>query len=68
MLTRDLADMNTSESDAFLGRVKSANTLGRIGTVEEVGAAVVFLASDSSSYISGTNIVVDAGFTAVKSF
>ena len=68
MLTRDLADMNTNESDAFLGRVKSANTLGRIGTVEEVGAAVVFLASDASSYISGTNIVVDAGFTAVKSF
>ena len=68
MLTRDLADMNTNESDSYLGRVKSANTLGRIGTVEEVGAAVVFLASDASSYISGTNIVVDAGFTAVKSF
>jgi len=68
MLTRDLSDMNVDDAGAFLNRVKSANTLGRIGTVAEVGAVVVFLASDESSYVSGANIVVDAGFTAVKSF
>ena len=68
MLTRDLSDMNVDDAGAFMNRVKSANTLGRIGTVAEVGAVVVFLASDESSYVSGANIVVDAGFTAVKSF
>lgn len=68
MLRRDLADMNTEEVEGFMDRVRAANTLGRIGTVEEVGALVVFLASDASSYISGTNILIDAGFSAVKTF
>ena len=47
---------------------RPANTLGRVGTVEEIGALVVFLASDAAGYISSTNIVIDAGFTAVKAF
>ncbi len=68
MLRRDLDDMNVEESEGFLDRVRAANTLGRIGTVEEVGALVMFLASDASSYISGTNVYIDAGFTAVKTF
>lgn len=68
MLTRDLEDMNVDEAENFMDRVDAANTLGRVGTVEEVGALIVFLASDASSYISSTNIVIDAGFTAVKAF
>ena len=68
MLTRDLEDMNVDEAENFMDRVHAANTLGRVGTVEEVGALVVFLASDAAGYISSTNIVIDAGFTAVKAF
>ncbi len=68
MLTRDLADMNVSEAEGFLQRVRDANTLGRIGTPEEVGKVVAYLASDDASYITATNIVVDGGFTAVKTF
>ena len=68
MLTRDLADMNVDEAEGFMERVYAANTLGRVGSVEELGALVVFLASDAASYISSTNIVIDAGFTAVKAF
>ncbi len=68
MLTRDLEDMNVDEAENFMDRVYAANTLGRVGTVEEIGALVVFLASDVAGYISSTNIVIDAGFTAVKAF
>jgi NAD(P)-dependent dehydrogenase (short-subunit alcohol dehydrogenase family) len=39
----------------------SERPLGRIGTAEEIARAVVFLACDDSSYITGTALVVDGG-------
>ncbi len=39
--------------------------LGRFGTSDEIAKAVVFLASDDSSYITGTELFVDGGFAQV---
>jgi len=39
--------------------------MGRAGRREEVGYAVLFLASDEASYITGTELVVDGGYLAV---
>jgi NAD(P)-dependent dehydrogenase (short-subunit alcohol dehydrogenase family) len=38
---------------------------GRLGTVEEIGRAIAFAASDACTYMTGTEIVVDGGYTAV---
>jgi 3-oxoacyl-[acyl-carrier protein] reductase len=56
-------EMNPSGGD-FAPPQKAATALGRYGRPEEVAAAVVFLASPSASYITGTALDVDGGFNA----
>jgi NAD(P)-dependent dehydrogenase (short-subunit alcohol dehydrogenase family) len=45
--------------------IANAVPLGRFGTPDEIAKAVVFLASDDSSYITGTELFVDGGFAQV---
>jgi NAD(P)-dependent dehydrogenase (short-subunit alcohol dehydrogenase family) len=52
------------ENKAFLDSVLAKIKLGRLGQVEDIMGALVFLASDASALITGTSIVVDGGWTA----
>jgi len=45
--------------------ISTAIPLGRLGKPDEIAAAVVFLASDDASYITGTELFVDGGFAQV---
>jgi NAD(P)-dependent dehydrogenase (short-subunit alcohol dehydrogenase family) len=45
--------------------ISNSVPLGRFGTPDEIAKAVVFLASDDSSYITGTELFVDGGFAQV---
>ena len=48
-----------------LKTIQAAVPLGRLGTSTEIAKAVVFLASDDSSYITGAEVFVDGGFAQV---
>lgn len=45
--------------------ISTVTPLGRLGTPDEIAKAVVFLASDDSSYITGIELFVDGGFAQV---
>jgi len=53
------------EDRAFKDRVLSQIALGRLGQVEDLMGAVVYLASDASRLVTGSALMVDGGWTAV---
>ena len=57
----DKAGVTREDIDQFVATVP----MGRVGTPDEVAKAAVFLASDDSSYITGTELFVDGGFAQV---
>ena len=58
-----LASSETGEQRRKM--ISSGVPLGRLGTPDEIARAVVFLASDDSSYVTGTELFVDGGFAQV---
>ena len=52
-------------SEERLARLNSKHAMGRIGEPEEVARTVLHLASDESSFITGSALVVDGGYTAM---
>ncbi len=50
--------------ESFIQRLNQKVPLGRVASPDEIVGTVVFLASDAASYITGTQIVVDGGWTA----
>lgn len=57
--------LNSSPSpEKLLKDTESLHPMGRIGTPEDVGALVAFLASPLAEYINGVNLTIDGGLTA----
>jgi NAD(P)-dependent dehydrogenase (short-subunit alcohol dehydrogenase family) len=62
--TLTLAGISNDQPAAFLEAYEARVPMGRMLRAEEALGALVFLASDASSYVTGSNVVVDGGWSA----
>jgi len=63
--TPGLEGLAPGNRDALFDALASGVPLGRVGNADEIATAVVFLASDDSSFITGTELFVDGGAAQV---
>lgn len=64
--TEDAEGQNSvAEDSPFVTRLKGYTVLNRIGRPRELVGALLFLASDASTYVTGQNLNIDGGWTAV---
>lgn len=57
-----------NEGEGFLEASQKMSPMGRMGTGKEVAMTAVFLASDESAFITGTDIVVDGGLSSLPRY
>ncbi|MEH1814739.1 MAG: SDR family oxidoreductase [Nostoc sp.] len=61
----DHLGLNDQQLQEFVDSQASAIPLGRVGTPDEIAKAVVFLASDDSSFVNGIELFVDGGMAQI---
>ncbi|MFC9242589.1 SDR family NAD(P)-dependent oxidoreductase [Streptomyces sp. NPDC057136] len=60
-----MTDTSIGHDAAVKEQKAQLNPIGRLGTPEDVANAILFLASDKSSFVTGAALTVDGGYTAI---
>ncbi len=63
MIDNALATMPSSEVEALLFRMENEIPLGTMGDPEDIANGCLYLASDESKYVTGSELVIDGGYT-----
>ena len=61
MVENGVKEISPDNPDAILGLIAGSIPMGRLGDILEIGELAAFLASDESTYITGTQVVIDGG-------
>ena len=67
MVRKMAVETNPNDPQGAIDDLARGIPMGRLGTTEELGELVAFLASDESKYITGTPILIDGGGTLLES-
>lgn len=60
-----VAGKSNDQNPVFINQYSKRVPLKRLGKSEEIASSALFLASDAASYITGTTLIVDGGWTAI---
>jgi len=63
--TLTLAGVKGNQDKDFLIKYKQRIPMGRMAESHEYSGAIVFLLSNASSYMTGSNLIIDGGWTAI---
>ncbi len=63
-MVENLARHSSEDVEAFRRELDQRHPLGRIGEPEDIAAGIVYLASDEAKFVTGSELVIDGGYTA----
>jgi NAD(P)-dependent dehydrogenase (short-subunit alcohol dehydrogenase family) len=63
-LVADLAERSEQTVDEFRAQLASLHPVGHVGEPLDIANGVLFLASDESKFMTGSELVIDGGYTA----